>query len=328
MSASSQIRLGLSCCLLFLFSPLVESSASTPLEKAAQVATVDDQPLHLSLSPAIGAGAAIPSKFNLEVAEFAAAPEYFPALPHKTNAKPEPAPDDLAQHSGYQWRSMPPEQPDLSGAMRDAAYFVGYQFIGVAILYVAPESISGWTDESKEDYSFQKWRDNVSNPVWDKDKWYVNYLAHPYWGGAYYIQARERGLDKTQSFLYSVLLSTLWEYGVEAVAEPVSKQDLIVTPLLGYLVGEYLFAPWRQYIRDQAGEIGWSDKIVLALTDPLGVLSVQTDKILGVKTRVRLTQGTPATTTSAPPTSSSNTDLAYASGLPRATLGIELRMDW
>lgn len=328
MSASSQIRLGLSCCLLFLFSPLVESSASTPLEKIEQVATVDDQPLHLSFSPSIRPAAAKPHKFNLEGAEFAAAPEYFPALPRKTNANPEPVLDDFKQNSGYQWRSMPPDHPDWSGAMRDAAYFVGYQFIGVAILYVAPESISGWTDESKEDYSFQKWRENVSNPVWDKDKWYVNYLAHPYWGGAYYIQARERGLDKTQSFLYTVLLSTLWEYGVEAVAEPVSKQDLIVTPLLGYLVGEYLFAPWRQYIRDQAGEIGWGEKIVLALTDPLGVLSVQTDKILGIKTRVRLTQGATATTTSAPLMNTPNASLAYASGMPRSTLGIELRMDW
>jgi hypothetical protein len=328
MNASSRIRLILSSCLLSLFSPLALSSASAPLEVAEQVTAHGDQPLSLSLSSAISPVEAGPSKFNLESAEFAAAPEYFPALPTKITASPEPAREEFKQVSGYQWRNTPPDQPDWAGITRDAAYFLGYQFVGVALLYMAPESVSGWSDESKEDYSISKWKENVSNPVWDEDKFYMNYLLHPYWGGAYYIQARERGLDKTQSFVYSFLMSAFWEYGVEAVAEPVSKQDLIITPVLGFVVGEYVFAPLRQYIRDQPGEIGWGGKIVLAITDPLGVLNAQTDKIFGIKTTVRMTQGNAQTSTAALAMNAPNTNLAHASGIPRTTLGVELRMDW
>lgn len=328
MNASGRIRLIVSCCLLGLFSPLAVSAVSAPLEMTEKLAVLDDQPLNLSLSSAIS-----PldkrRKFNLEGAEFAAVPEYFPALPNKAGTlaqgNVEHTPAEFKQVSGYQWRHTPPDQPDWAGITRDMGYFFGYQFVGVAILYAAPESVSGWSDESKENYSFSKWRENVSNPVWDKDDLYMNYIIHPYWGGAYYIQARERGLDKTQSFVYSFLMSAFWEYGVEAVAEPVSKQDLIITPVLGFVVGEYLFAPLRQYIRDQPGEIGWGGKIVLAMTDPLGALNAQTDKIFGIKTTVRVTQGAAQTSTGALAMNVPNTN---ASGIPRSTVGIQLRMDW
>ena len=142
-------------------------------------------------------------------------------------------------------------------------------------------------DEDKRN-GFKEWRENVSKPVWDDDSWWLNYVTHPYWGGTYYIRARERGLDRWQSFWYSALLSTLWEFGVEAVAEPVSIQDMIVTPVLGSLVGEYLFSPWRAHIRAKAGPLSWSDKAVLVLTDPLGTINDQLDRWLGVKTSLQL----------------------------------------
>jgi Domain of unknown function (DUF3943) len=177
--------------------------------------------------------------------------------------------------------------PDWRGAARDAAYFVGYQFVGVAVLAAMPESVSGWSAEDKKN-GFKEWRENISSPVWDDDSWWLNYVTHPYWGGAYYIRGRERGLDRWQSFWYSAVLSTLWEYGVEAIAEPVSIQDMIVTPVLGSLVGEYLFSPWRAHIRAKGGPLSWSDKAVLVLTDPLGTINDQLDRWVGVKTSVQL----------------------------------------
>lgn len=188
------------------------------------------------------------------------------------------------RESGFDWRRPPPDEPDWRGVRRDIGYFLGYQFIALGVLYVAPESVSGWTDESKDNYSFRKWRDNTSKPVWDEDAWWVNYVTHPYWGGAYYIQARERGLDRTRAFWYSALLSTLYEYGAESLAEPVSIQDLVVTPVGGFLVGEYLFTPWRERIRAKSGPLDWSDKTVLFLTNPLGVLNARIDGWLGVET--------------------------------------------
>ena len=76
--------------------------------------------------------------------------------------------------------------------------------------------------------------------------------------------------------------------GAGALAEPVSIQNMIVTPVLGSLVGEYLFPPWRAHIRAKAGPLDWSDKVVLALTDPLGAINAQVDRWLSVKTTLQL----------------------------------------
>lgn len=208
---------------------------------------------------------------------------YAPFIGHVSARHAEAA----GESYGYNWRGAPVEQPDWRGVRRDVTYFLGYQFAAIAVLYVAPESVSGWDREQKQNYSFSKWRNNVSNPVWDEDRWWVNYVTHPYWGGAYYIQARERGLDRTQAFLYSALLSTLFEYGAEALAEPVSIQDLVATPVVGFLVGEYLFTPVRARIRAKPGKLDWSDKTLLFVTDPLGVLSAQTDRLLGMEATLR-----------------------------------------
>jgi hypothetical protein len=208
---------------------------------------------------------------------------YAPFIGHVSARHAEAA----GESYGYNWRGASVEQPDWEGVRRDVTYFLGYQFAAIAVLYVAPESVSGWDREQKQNYSFSKWRNNVSNPVRDEDRWWINYVTHPYWGGAYYIQARERGLDRTQAFWYSALLSTLFEYGAEALAEPVSIQDLVVTPVVGFLVGEYLFSPVRERIRAKPGKLDWSDKTILFVTDPLGVLSAETDRLLGMETTLR-----------------------------------------
>jgi hypothetical protein len=219
--------------------------------------------------------------------------------------------------------ALPPA--DRDGAKRDAWYFLGYQVVGVAVLYLAPESISGWTDEDKNEYNFVKWRDNVTNPVWDGDEWYVNWILHPYWGSAYYIRARERGLNRNQAFWYSAMLSAMWEYGAEALIEPVSIQDLIFTPVLGALVGEYLFTPWRNAILAKPGSLQWSDRVALVLTDPLGAINGTVDRWFGVKSSLQLRHGS----LQPPPTSQG--PLATAPGLPRRTApgwSVELRMQW
>lgn len=255
---------------------------------------------------------------------------FSPLTAHARFLDPGPAlPEDAATPAdGYAWRGVPPTRPDWYGVGRDTTYFLGYQLSAIAVIYLAPESISGWDREQKQNYSFDKWRDNVSEPVWDDDRWWVNYILHPYWGGAYYIRARERGLDRAQSFWYAALLSTLWEYGAEALAEPVSAQDLVVTPVAGFLVGEYLFAPLRQRIRAQPGPLDWSDKALLFMTDPLGVINAETDQLLGVKTTL---QWQPIGIQSPALTAGMGNPIASQSGLPRSlspAWGLQLRADW
>lgn len=189
---------------------------------------------------------------------------------------------------GYRWKAPPAEDPDHKGLTRDTGYFLVYQAAIIGLLYVMPESVSGWSDEDKDEYSFQKWRDNVGNPHRDNDTHFINYVTHPYWGATYYVRGQQRGLDRTGSFWYSVLLSTLFEFGMEALFEPPSYQDLWTTPVIGSLLGEFWFIPVRERIRAKFGPLDWKDKTLLALTDPLGVASEESDRLLGIQTELKL----------------------------------------
>jgi hypothetical protein len=180
---------------------------------------------------------------------------------------------------------------DYPGLRHDAGYFFGYQFFIVGLLYVLPEEISAWTDEQKEDYTVNKWWENVTHPRWDPDKWYINYILHPYWGMTYYTRGRERGLSESGSFWYSFTLSSIYEYGLEALFEPVSIQDMIFTPALGSLLGWYI-EDTRREIKSQS-EFSFWDKTVLVLTDPLGTLNtivdgwIETESELSLRTFYR-----------------------------------------
>jgi hypothetical protein len=185
-----------------------------------------------------------------------------------------------------------------------------------------PEDVTNWDKESITGGDLMdKWWDNVTHPEWDEDDWWINYVLHPYWGGTYYIRGRERGMDRQQSFLFSALLSTLYEYSFEAFAEPVSIQDLIFTPVLGSLVGEYLFSPLRDHIRARQGELTWTDKTLLFATDPLGVLGAWTDQALGIHSQLSFQ--------SIGQTGNRLGSLDLDDGLPRsASLGAHLKRPW
>lgn len=131
-----------------------------------------------------------------------------------------------------------------------------------------------------------------------------------------------------QSFWYSTLLSALYEYGAEALAEPVSAQDLVVTPVAGFLVGHYLVSPLRRRIREQPGELGWTDKAILFLTDPLGVVNAQTDRLFGVKTTLQwqpMRLQNPVLPAGADRASASRPGLARR---PLLAWGLQVRLEW
>jgi hypothetical protein len=182
------------------------------------------------------------------------------------------------------------QAPDRDGLHRDTWYFLGYQWVTIGLLYAAPESVSGWTDEQKEGYSMSIWWDNVTHPQIDSDDFYINYVLHPYWGAAYYVRAQERGYSRRQSFWYSVLLSSIYEFGAEALFEEPSIQDIIVTPVLGSVLGNY-FMQVRENIGERENQLGYrktTDKWLYVITDPLGSLNRRVDDWLGLDGRLQI----------------------------------------
>jgi hypothetical protein len=178
---------------------------------------------------------------------------------------------------------------DWVGLGRDTVFLLGYQVAFIGILYLLPESVSRWSSEDKK-ISFEKWWDHVQHPVlWDKDNPLGNYVGHPYIGAAYYIRARERGFDRIDSFLYSALASAMFEFGAEAVFERPSVQDLIVTPVGGTLMG-LGFEPLRAWVRGKP-EPRWYGHLILIATDPIGALNSVFERLMGIKSDIRVDVG-------------------------------------
>ncbi len=152
----------------------------------------------------------------------------------------------------------------------------------VAFLAVLPESATGWDTESDV---LSKWAENVkAGPVWDHDNFAYNYVGHTYFGGVYYQVARKSGYRQWDSFIYTFLMSTFyWEYGVEALAEIPSVQDLAVTPLLGWVYGEWAYQKELK-LREQNGEALGSKtlgNISLFLLDPIDSIGRGVNRVAG-----------------------------------------------
>jgi hypothetical protein len=83
--------------------------------------------------------------------------------------------------------------------------------------------------------------------------------------------------------LYSTLLSTLYEYGLEALFEQPSIQDLVVTPNGAVLAGEYFFTTHKKIRERHAAGVALTtrDRWILVLTDPLGAVNDKVKNILG-----------------------------------------------
>ena len=178
---------------------------------------------------------------------------------------------------------LPDNLPDKKGRRSDTYHFLAYQAVSIVVLYAMPEHVTGWTQEQKDQYNMSKWWYNVRHPQWDSDAFYLNYVLHPYWGATYYVRSRERGFNRHSSFWYSARLSAAYEFGAEALFEEVSIQDVIVTPIGGWLLGEY-FMDVRERIEarhDGSSKMPFRDRLVLTVTDPLGEMNRVVDGWFG-----------------------------------------------
>jgi hypothetical protein len=194
-----------------------------------------------------------------------------------------PDEDDIAESGDVTPGAL---ERDWGGLGRDTAFFVGYEAVVAGVLYLFPESVTKWTADQRKT-SMSQWWENVQHPQWDEDNWYVNYLGHPYFGAIAYVRARERRFGAFGGFWYAALLSTLYEFGIEALFERPSYQDLLVTPVGGLLLGALLFEPIRKHIQGKP-QRQWYDHLTLAVTDPLGTANNMLERSLGIEADIRV----------------------------------------
>lgn len=140
-------------------------------------------------------------------------------------------------------------------------------------LFVIPELIGAVPKDNEQD-GLNNYRENIKiGPEWDSGIFFFNYMAHPYVGSCYYIAARKSGFSPVKSFSYSFLMSLVfWEYGIEATVLVPSIQDIIITPGVGSLLGEYLYGVEKKILASDGKILDsrfWG-KTALLLIDPIG----------------------------------------------------------
>ncbi len=180
-----------------------------------------------------------------------------------------------------------PERKLAEGTLYTQILMIG----SVGIIYLLPESVSKWDrNELKEKSLGERWKYNVKKgPVWDKDSFVVNYVGHSISGAWYYTMARNYGISKEGSFLYTVFLSTVvWEYGYESFAEIPSWQDLISTPVLGLFFGEYFYNLEKKIDKNEGKVLNSRTlgNISYFLLNPIGSISNSLSETFDLQTSV------------------------------------------
>lgn len=194
-------------------------------------------------------------------------------------------PYNLPDLGGYQ------RPGDAAALRKDNAYMWILGALAVAVIAALPSEVSKWDDDQRSmSYAQDKWYKNVSGgPVMDDDDAKFNWIGHPIAGAGYYVVARKHGYGKFDAFQYSAKMSTFyWEFGMEAIAEKPSIQDIIITPSFGSPLGELMYQA-NEKIEANGGKIMGSrliGKVGLFLTNPIGEILQGMQKLapkLGVK---------------------------------------------
>jgi len=201
----------------------------------------------------------------------------------KNSEGPQP---ELSAPSPYKvslWNPQNNEDKDRLWSQTKLLFGLGLGAMGVISLI--PEDVSNW--DFGDGKPVQKWWDNVrSGPIWDEDVWHINYIGHTYFGGVYYQVARKSGYNQWDSFTYSALMSTFyWEYGLEAFAEVPSIQDLAVTPIGGWIYGEWAYEKEKEIIANDGMALGsefWGSTALFFL-DPVDKIGAGINHMLGKK---------------------------------------------
>ena len=175
---------------------------------------------------------------------------------------------------------------DDSFIIKDFPTYMGKGFLNSAILnltmgsilIVMPQSISQWDPKKKfrlDNLQNQYISSYTKPPIVDNDLWAINYIGHPYQGSFYYNSVRSQGAGIWESAAFCLGQSLLWEYLWEGGMEQPSVQDLIVTPVLGFALGELTH---RAALRMSKNGYKWHEKVIISIINPNFALNVGFDR--------------------------------------------------
>ena len=153
---------------------------------------------------------------------------------------------------------------------RAELFIGGAELLGITALILSPKEVTGWSPDWTQDAWRNMKRSLSTPPVWDDDDWQLNYIGHPIAGSYYYNSLRSQNASIFQSFLFATAQSFIWEYFIEATAEKPSIQDLIVTPIVGSILGE---STHLLTINMRRNGFNFFEKVFVLILNPLFVFN-------------------------------------------------------
>ena len=170
--------------------------------------------------------------------------------------------------------TIPPLRNEHAGIWKKvgrAELFIGgVELLGMTVLICLPKEVTKWSHDWAQDAWRNMKRSFSTLPVWDKDDWPLNYIGHPIAGSYYYNALRSQNASRFHSFLFATAQSFIWEYFIEGMAEKPSVQDLIVTPVAGYVLGETTHQITMNMRRNG---FNFFEKVFVLIFNPLFVLN-------------------------------------------------------
>ncbi len=107
-------------------------------------------------------------------------------------------------------------------------------------------------------------------PVWDSDSFSWNYFVHPIMGSFSYLAYRNKKAHWAEAFAGAALNSAIYEYLIAGSTQQPSINDMVVTPILGSLMGEGIYQLKKQMLRNH--HLGFIEKVVMTVSDPFEVI--------------------------------------------------------
>jgi len=153
---------------------------------------------------------------------------------------------------------------------RAELFIGGAELFGITVLMLSPKEVTGWSPDWTQDAWRNVKRSLSAPPVWDDDDWQLNYIGHPVAGSYYYNSLRSQHASIFHSFLFATAQSCIWEYFIEATAEKPSIQDLIVTPIVGSILGESVH---KLTMNMRRNGFNFFEKVFVIICNPMFVMN-------------------------------------------------------
>ncbi|HEY0870545.1 MAG TPA: DUF3943 domain-containing protein, partial [Acidothermaceae bacterium] len=160
----------------------------------------------------------------------------------------------LTANADEAWGDRVEEAPQPGSAplyLRTALEELG--FLGLQTAWYWGHSFHG-----DEKFNWHNWSTRLTSThdmVLDDDKFRTGAVGHPIAGAGYYLIARGNGFNAISSFAITVLASTTWQYFSEWNEKPATN-DLLVTPVAGWAIGEASFRLGQYFIERGPGVFG------------------------------------------------------------------------